>query len=591
MPVVEPPEEARKIMTASCSLCCEDKPIVELFELSKCSHSSCLGCFQKWIEKVESTGQTTLPVCPFCRATLEDKEVVSILGRGFQPRTAIETNSMEAIDELTLQWLREQTKPCPRCGACIEKVEGGCDMMECLCGFRFCYGCGAPGAQCDCTPSNHFFWDNISDCRARTVAPLEAPADPETGRVDLRAHIHKRKAMEHADKWRRKRALERVSEQRARIAARNKKQRELMEIDEAVLSAKWLFHGNNLASRMLVQIMNKTCKRRERALQLFRIQSEQTEVGQDVLSAKWLFCSTEEARNRILNQVANADKIHQARLVTRKDYSKDVADDALFTTRWLASRGDGTKVLGELLARTAVQQSRRSEHLRQARESWHVDVSFLSARWLFCRREKTAMKVLEQQDAGRIKRRSRAHQRDRRQRELPGELVLAARWLFFPNAEKGARVLAARLSKEAIKVRSARRQWRQRSNFWCGGTENEIAKGEWLFSGVSRVGMLRNLADLFRHKMHKAGAPRVRLHQKSQASQIPLFAKSGTALTQEERVSIAKRKGLCVHCGIKTHKISVFKREGITNGLVYKGICITCNPPVAPPVPPTAIIT
>lgn len=66
------------------------------------------------------------------------------------------------------------------------------------------------------------------------------------------------------------------------------------------------------------------------------------------------------------------------------------------------------------------------------------------------------------------------------------------------------------------------------------------------------------------------------------ADMIPHFAKNGTALTSEERASIAKRKGLCVMCGIKTHTISVFKRAPVSNESVYKGTCIRCNPTSVP---------
>ena len=64
---------------------------------------------------------------------------------------------------------------------------------------------------------------------------------------------------------------------------------------------------------------------------------------------------------------------------------------------------------------------------------------------------------------------------------------------------------------------------------------------------------------------------------------IPHFAKNGTALTQEERAAIAKRKGLCVQCGQKTHVISVFKKAPLTNDDVHKGICIKCHPTSVPP--------
>ena len=64
---------------------------------------------------------------------------------------------------------------------------------------------------------------------------------------------------------------------------------------------------------------------------------------------------------------------------------------------------------------------------------------------------------------------------------------------------------------------------------------------------------------------------------------IPHFGKTGTALTQEERAAIAKRKGLCVQCGQKTHAISVFKKAPLTNDNVHKGICIKCQPTSVPP--------
>ncbi|CAB9509957.1 MAP kinase-activated protein kinase 2 (Fragment) [Seminavis robusta] len=63
---------------------------------------------------------------------------------------------------------------------------------------------------------------------------------------------------------------------------------------------------------------------------------------------------------------------------------------------------------------------------------------------------------------------------------------------------------------------------------------------------------------------------------------VPHFAKNGTALTQEERAAIAKRKGLCVRCGMKTHAVSFFKTSPITNDHVHKGVCIKCNPTSVP---------
>jgi hypothetical protein len=57
---------------------------------------------------------------------------------------------------------------------------------------------------------------------------------------------------------------------------------------------------------------------------------------------------------------------------------------------------------------------------------------------------------------------------------------------------------------------------------------------------------------------------------------IPMFNQHGTALTHEEREAIAKKKGVCVKCGIKTHDVKMFKRIPLTTDHVYDGKCIRC---------------
>lgn len=62
-----------------------------------------------------------------------------------------------------------------------------------------------------------------------------------------------------------------------------------------------------------------------------------------------------------------------------------------------------------------------------------------------------------------------------------------------------------------------------------------------------------------------------------QESGIPYFGKNGTALSQEERASIARRRGLCLKCGTRTHVVKIMSRTPLTNDDVYQGICIKCN--------------
>lgn len=178
--------------TTSCAICCQEKPNLAFIVLSQCRHESCGDCLTQWIEKVESTGQRNMPGCPFCRVEMTKEETTSILGRPYRHKTASGAASLEDVDELTRQWIESQTVPCVHCGARIEKIDG-CDLMECLCSYRFCYSCGTQGADCFCTPPNHYFWDNIHDCSADRRAPTRAPTSGVTGEVNLREHIERRR--------------------------------------------------------------------------------------------------------------------------------------------------------------------------------------------------------------------------------------------------------------------------------------------------------------------------------------------------------------------------------------------------------------
>jgi hypothetical protein len=68
-----------------------------------------------------------------------------------------------------------------------------------------------------------------------------------------------------------------------------------------------------------------------------------------------------------------------------------------------------------------------------------------------------------------------------------------------------------------------------------------------------------------------------------QESGIPMFGKNGTALSQEERSVIAKRRGLCLKCGTKTHQVKLMGRSALTTEDVYQGVCIKCHQHGVPP--------
>ena len=291
---------------ASCSICCQDNVAeTEIYTLVQCSHTSCRDCLQQWITKVEASGQDYVG-CPFCRIPLTSDETSRVLGRSFEPTSARSTHQTEngeselELDDLTRQWLAEQTKPCPRCGAYIEKIEGGCDMMECLCGYRFCYGCGAQNAACGCTPQHHSFWDNVLDRNAGHSEPQEAPVDEATGRVtSLVAHIQTRKKKD--------------SDDQLRISRKNdvyRYQRELLQADALDWSGKWLFLPETSTIRVLTQMTAANGTRVFRARQRNSRHWEVSSVEPLVYSARWLFC---HSRTRMLHVLAHQRKAYATR--------------------------------------------------------------------------------------------------------------------------------------------------------------------------------------------------------------------------------------------------------------------------------------
>mmetsp|Transcript_39516 Transcript_39516/g.85222 ORF Transcript_39516/g.85222 Transcript_39516/m.85222 type:complete len:355 (+) Transcript_39516:38-1102(+) len=160
-----------------CSMCCDHVSADESIILQACSHQGCKACKTKWIKIQEESGQSTAPTCPFCRADIDNDDVVTVLGRPFKQREAIARPTDEEIDELTLQWFNDQTTLCPGCGSRVQKVDG-CDHMTCLCGCEFCFECGS--IQCLCS-------DN-----GRTYTSVGEPIRDYDGTVNLRACLQRK---------------------------------------------------------------------------------------------------------------------------------------------------------------------------------------------------------------------------------------------------------------------------------------------------------------------------------------------------------------------------------------------------------------
>ena len=177
-----PPTPSSTASTPLCPICCEEDAAVVL---SACQHRSCGACLVRWMEREESSGRDAGPTCPFCRMAIHEGDVLRAMGRPFCPRIDAmvrEATGDDEIDEFTLHWINQNTMPCPFCENRVEKSDG-CDHMECLCGYQFCYRCGGAYGRCRCvTPGDEF-----DSNRA-----LNPPLRDNEGRVDLGLCIRRR---------------------------------------------------------------------------------------------------------------------------------------------------------------------------------------------------------------------------------------------------------------------------------------------------------------------------------------------------------------------------------------------------------------
>ena len=57
---------------------------------------------------------------------------------------------MSKGEDDSANWMKINTKPCPKCKRPIEKNQG-CNHMTCRCGYEFCYVCGGKYRGCACT--------------------------------------------------------------------------------------------------------------------------------------------------------------------------------------------------------------------------------------------------------------------------------------------------------------------------------------------------------------------------------------------------------------------------------------------------------
>lgn len=262
-----------------CLICYEDVVAnyknLSFFSLRQCSHMFCGNCLVQWLETAETTTTTALgpdeddvrpllpPGCPSCDTPRTWDETRAVLGRPFTPRIAQKLLPRAIItvdqdmDELTRRVLEITTRPCPHCGTGIEKLTDTCDKMMCLCGYRFCYRCGAPGAACSCIENQGHGWfhnglpDRMSRFLTEYDLALVAQPDERTGHIDLKRHLRQVA----------------VRKERAMRLDQNISESYIRELCPLVGNAQWLFASSSRAatlemlSRQTEMVMDyRTCR-------------------------------------------------------------------------------------------------------------------------------------------------------------------------------------------------------------------------------------------------------------------------------------------------------------------------------------------
>jgi hypothetical protein len=105
--------------------------------------------------------QNILQMAKFRQEYLQDLQSVSLASSSPLPMPSSSVSEEEKELMATLTLLNElEVRICKRChnGVC---KSSGCDKLMCRCGYKFCYHCGVENAVCQCTPSNHYYIDNV----------------------------------------------------------------------------------------------------------------------------------------------------------------------------------------------------------------------------------------------------------------------------------------------------------------------------------------------------------------------------------------------------------------------------------------------
>ncbi|KAK2609141.1 hypothetical protein QQS21_002368 [Conoideocrella luteorostrata] len=134
----------------TCDICLEDGDDLPSFAL-KCGHRYCLHCYRQYLsQKIKGEGEAARIQCPSdgCGRILDSRSLDLLVTPELAGRYTELLNRTYVEDKDMFKWC-----PAPDCPNVVESAIKKKDLdkivpsVECLCGYRFCFGCPNPDHQ------------------------------------------------------------------------------------------------------------------------------------------------------------------------------------------------------------------------------------------------------------------------------------------------------------------------------------------------------------------------------------------------------------------------------------------------------------
>lgn len=133
-----------------CDICCEDEEGLQTFAM-KCGHRYCVDCYRHYLtQKIQDEGESARIQCPSdgCGRILDSRSLDLLVTPELTDRYHELLNRTYVEDKDSFKWC--PAPDCPNaieCGVKKKDLDKIVPTVECLCGYRFCFGCPNPDHQ------------------------------------------------------------------------------------------------------------------------------------------------------------------------------------------------------------------------------------------------------------------------------------------------------------------------------------------------------------------------------------------------------------------------------------------------------------